>query len=126
MGLTQVRGLALEDVNNELGTSYSKDDLLNDPEISKLVGRTYLNQQLKRLGDKRLALAAYNSGPGKVEELTQGSMLNYHILPSEVKSYVSFILDKTIPEIKPKPIKPKPIIHTIKPNPQQTGMMAVN
>jgi len=66
-------------------------------------------------------LAAYNYGPTNVEELTQGSMLNYHKLPSEVKSYVSFILDKTIPEIKPKPIIP-----TIKPKPQQTGMMAVN
>ena len=126
VGLTQVRGLALEDVNKELGTNYSKDDLLNDPEISKLVGKTYLNQQLKRFGDKKLALAAYNYGPTNVEELTQGSMLNYHKLPSEVKSYVSFILDKTIPEIKPKPIKPKPIIPTIKPKPQQTGMMAVN
>ena len=71
-------------------------------------------------------MAAYNYGPTNVEELTQGSMLNYHKLQSEVKSYVSFILDKTIPEIKPKPIKPKPIIPTIKPKPQQTGMMAVN
>ena len=121
VGLTQIRGLALEDVNKELGTNYSKDDLLNDPEISKLVGKTYLNQQLKRFGDKKLALAAYNYGPTNVEKLTQGSMLNYHKLPSEVKSYVSFILDKTIPEIKPKPIIP-----TIKPKPQQTGMMAVN
>ena len=112
VGLTQVRGLALEDVNNELGTSYTKDDLLNDPEINKLVGKTYLNQQLKRFNDKRLALAAYNAGPGRVNELTQGSMLNYHKLSPKIKDYVSFILDKTIPEIKPKP--------------QQTGMMAVN
>ena len=121
VGLTQVRGLALEDVNKELGTNYSKDDLLNDPEISKLVGKTYLNQQLKRFGDKKLALAAYNYGPTNVEELTQGSMLNYHKLPSKVKAYVSFILDKTIPEIKSKPIIP-----TIKSKPQPTGMMAVN
>ena len=104
VGLTQVRGLALEDVNKELGTNYSKDDLLNDPEISKLVGKTYLNQQLKRFGDKKLALAAYNYGPTNVEELTQGSMLNYHKLPPKVKDYVSFVLGKVIPEIKPKPL----------------------
>ena len=120
VGLTQVRGLALEDVNNELGTSYTKDDLLNDPEISKLVGKTYLNQQLKKYKDKRLALAAYNAGPGRVDELTQGSMLNYHKLPPNVKSYVSFILDKVIPEIKPKPIAPE-----IKIKPKQTGQNIV-
>ena len=120
VGLTQVRGLALEDVNNELGTSYTKDDLFNS-EISKLVGKTYLNQQLKRFNDKRLALAAYNLGPTDVEEITEGSMLNYHKLPPKVKDYVSTILDEVIPEIKPKPIIP-----VIKPKPQQTGMMAVN
>ena len=45
----------------------TKDDLLNDPEISKLVGKTYLNQQLKKYKDKRLALAAYNAGPKRVK-----------------------------------------------------------
>ena len=124
VGLTQVRGLALEDVNKELGTSYTKDNLLNKPEISKLVGKTYLNQQLKRFGDKRLALAAYNLGPTAVQEITEGSMLNYHKLPSSVKDYVSFVLDEVIPEIKPKPSKG--ITPIIKPKPQQTGMMAVN
>ena len=104
VGLTQVRGLALEDVNNALGTSYTKDDLLNNPEISKLVGKTYLNQQLERFGDKRLALAAYNLGPTNVDEITKGSMLNYHKLPPKVKDYVSFVLGKDIPEIKPKPL----------------------
>ncbi len=104
VGLTQVRGLALEDVNNALGTSYTKDDLLNNPEISKLVGKTYLNQQLERFGDKRLALAAYNWGPTNVDETTKGSMLNYHKLPPKVKDYVSFVLGKDIPEIKPKPL----------------------
>ena len=104
VGLTQVRGLALEDVNNALGTSYTKDDLLNNPEISKLVGKTYLNQQLERFGDKRLALAAYNLGPTNLDEITKGSMLNYHKLPPKVKDYVSFVLGKVIPEIKPKPL----------------------
>jgi hypothetical protein len=114
VGLTQIRGLALEDVNKELGTNYTKNDLLNSPEISKLIGKTYLNQQLNRFNDKRLALAAYNLGPTKVEKMTQGNMLNYHKLPSQVKDYVSFVLNKIIPEIKPKP------------KPQQTGMMAQN
>jgi len=112
VGLTQVRGLALEDVNNELGTNYTKDDLLNNADLSKLVGKTYLNQQLKRFGDKRLALAAYNLGPTAVKNITENSMLNYHKLPSDVKDYVSTILNKIVPEIKPKPTR--------------QGMMAVN
>ncbi len=102
VGLTQVRGLALEDVNKELGTNYTKEDLLN-PDISKLVGKTYLNQQLKRFGSKELALAAYNLGPTDVETITNGSMLNYYKLPNKVKNYVSTVLNKFIPDIKPKP-----------------------
>ena len=105
VGLTQVRGLALQDVNKELGTNYTKDDLLNNEEISKLVGKTYLNQQLKRFGSKELALAAYNLGPTNVQNITNGSMLNYYKLPNTVKSYVSTVLDKVIPEVKPKPTR---------------------
>ena len=105
VGLTQVRGLALQDVNKELGTNYTKDDLLNNEEISKLVGKTYLNQQLKRFGSKELALAAYNLGPTNVQNITNGSMLNYYKLPNTVKSYVRTVLDKVIPEVKPKPTR---------------------
>ena len=32
-------------------------------------------------------------------------MLNYYKLPNTVKSYVSTVLDKVIPEVKPKPTR---------------------
>ncbi len=44
------------------------DDLL-DPQVSLRLGARYLAEQLRRFGDLRLALVAYNAGPGRARTL---------------------------------------------------------
>ena len=58
----------------------------HDPKQNLEGGARYLSQQYRRFGDWRLALAAYNAGPGAVEQ--------YHGVPpyAETRNYVKTIL----------------------------------
>ncbi|MEZ5586258.1 MAG: PLxRFG domain-containing protein [Sedimenticolaceae bacterium] len=61
-----------------------------DPEQNLRGGARYMRQQLDRFNnDPRLALAAYNAGPGRV----QRSGLDMKRLPSETQDYVRRIYD---------------------------------
>ncbi len=60
-----------------------------DPEQNLRGGAKYLNQMLLKFKDPRLALAAYNAGPGAVEQA--GGVPNY----SETKAYVNKIMAMT-------------------------------
>ncbi len=58
-----------------------------DPELNIMAGARYLRQQLDQFGgDERLALAAYNAGPGAVS--------HYHGVPpyAETQRYVTNVL----------------------------------
>lgn len=63
-GLAQIMPETAKDIAKELGVeSYN----LKDPATSELFGKFYLSKMLKIFGgDERLALAAYNAGPGAV------------------------------------------------------------
>ena len=60
----------------------------HDPGQNLDGGARYLKQQYRRFGDWRLALAAYNAGPGAVEQ--------YHGVPpyAETRNYVKAILGR--------------------------------
>lgn len=57
-----------------------------DPVQNLKGGATYLAQMIKRFGDARLALAAYNAGPGAVEKA--GGIPNY----KETQDYVNRVM----------------------------------
>jgi len=68
-----------------------------DPQQNVLGGAKYLSQMLKRYGDVRLALAAYNAGPGNVDKAIKkagsrdwSKVSRY--LPSETQRYVPKVL----------------------------------
>jgi soluble lytic murein transglycosylase-like protein len=57
-----------------------------DPEQNLHGGAKYLSQLLKQFGDPKIALAAYNAGPGAV--MRAGGIPNYE----ETKSYVNRVM----------------------------------
>lgn len=59
-----------------------------DARANILAGAAYLREMLDRFGDAGTALAAYNAGPGRVEE----SQLAGRRLPLETTAYVASIL----------------------------------
>jgi hypothetical protein len=62
-----------------------------DPQQNIRGGLTYLRQQLDAFGDPKLALAAYNAGPGNVRKA--GGVPNF----PETQNYVSKIMDMLVP-----------------------------
>lgn len=72
----------------------------NNAEQNKRLGSAYLKQQVEKYGDVRLALAAYNAGPGRVdaaikaagEDATFGQILAK--LPQETQKYVPGVLSR--------------------------------
>lgn len=76
---------------------YPNADLTN-PAVNKQIGTQYLQQQLSKYGDARLALAAYNAGPGRVDGLIKQYGNNYDAiaahLPQETQNYVPGVLKR--------------------------------
>ena len=67
-GLMQLMPATAKRAARDIGQSYSKDRLTEDPDFNLRLGSTYLAQMLDRYeGSPVLALAAYNAGPGNVD-----------------------------------------------------------
>ncbi|MGA0608398.1 lytic transglycosylase domain-containing protein [Phenylobacterium sp. VNQ135] len=58
-----------------------------DPQENLLGGADYLARQIRRFGDLRLALAAYNAGPGRVGRLGRVPEI------AETRAYVEAVVD---------------------------------
>lgn len=68
-GLMQLMPETAKEMAAELGMEYDEERLTADPQYNMALGNAYLNKMLGRYnGDKTLALAAYNAGPGSVDE----------------------------------------------------------
>jgi soluble lytic murein transglycosylase len=79
------RGIAL----NTGGTRFRVADL-DDPEINVRYGSFYLRRLLRKYGDERLALAAYNAGQANVDEwLASGGEIRF----PETRQYVDEVLE---------------------------------
>ena len=66
-----------------------------DAEQNVMGGATYLAKQLKRFGDIRLALAAYNTGPGRVASYgitNADDSAQYELISDRVRGYVDKVL----------------------------------
>lgn len=68
-GLMQLMPDTAKEMAAELGIEYSEERLTADPQYNMALGTAYLNKMLGRYnGNKALALAAYNAGPGSVDK----------------------------------------------------------
>lgn len=69
LGIMQVLPDTARMVSAQLGIPFSAQRLHTDHAYNMLIGTTYLNMQLKRYGgNETLAAAAYNAGPGRVDQ----------------------------------------------------------
>ncbi len=95
-GLMQLMDATGREMHKKLKISEPYDPF--DPEQNVKIGTAYLAEQLKTFGgDQRLALAAYNAGPGRLKDAigAAGSASWQKVrrhLPAETRNYVTKIL----------------------------------
>lgn len=71
-GLMQLMPDTAREMAAKLGIPYSESRLATDGDYNKRLGTAYLNSMLERYqGSEVLALAAYNAGPGRVDQWLQ-------------------------------------------------------
>lgn len=71
-GLMQLMPDTAREVAAELGIPFSEARLATDGDYNKRLGSTYLSNMLERYqGSEVLAVAAYNAGPGRVDQWLQ-------------------------------------------------------
>lgn len=69
LGLMQLMPGTARDMAAELGIEFDQQRLTTDADYNMRLGSAYLQRMLERYdGNPALALAAYNAGPGKVDE----------------------------------------------------------
>jgi soluble lytic murein transglycosylase len=94
-GLMQITPEAAKDIERHSGgTTFELGDL-SDPEINIRYGTFLLRELLERYdGDVVAALAAYNAGPGNVDDWGGGELTIDSIPFPETRAYVEEVLDK--------------------------------
>lgn len=73
-GLMQLLPSTAEQMAKELGIPYDQAKLTSDPQYNVTLGTAFLNKMLGQFGGSTVAaLAAYNAGPGMVEDWINGT-----------------------------------------------------
>lgn len=112
-GLMQVMPETAKEIAAELG--YETYDIM-DPETNKIFGTHYLSKQIEKFGSPSLGLAAYNAGPGRVQqalqraaELGRGSSFEdiQDLLPTETQNYVPKIMTQYASSSTTEPVDKK-------------------
>lgn len=85
-GLMQLMPDTAREVAAQLGIAYNDARLVNDGDYNRRLGSAYLGSMLDRYaGSEALALAAYNAGPGRVDQWLEviGDPRNGHLSEAE-------------------------------------------
>lgn len=114
-GLMQLMEPTAREMASKHGLDGSKLNLA-DPELNKVLGTTYLGEMQRRYDDPKLALAAYNAGPGNLDEAIQKAGSRdweavSQFLPQETQNYVLKVMDRylqTAPVSDPIPAEALP------------------
>lgn len=68
LGLMQLLPSTAEELAQRLGLDWRGDDSLFDPVMNVKLGTAYIKHLSDRYGDVTTALAAYNWGPGRIDQ----------------------------------------------------------
>jgi hypothetical protein len=92
VGIMQVLPSTGPEAAKLAGLDWDETKFFNDAEYNDKLGRAYLGSMYNKFGSPQLAAAAYNAGPGRVQEAQKraaqegGDIINY--LPTETQNYV--------------------------------------
>lgn len=91
VGIAQVMPATGPEAAELAGRPWDEVAFREDPEYNAALGRAYLRKQMQRFNDPALGLAAYNAGPGRVQQyLDEGRPL-----PAETQAYVPAVQGRT-------------------------------
>lgn len=90
VGIAQVMPGTAPEAARLAGLPWSAERYRSDPEYNRQLGEAYFNKQLATFGDERKAAAAYNAGPGRVQEaMRKGGVAWERHLPPETTDYLN-------------------------------------
>lgn len=98
IGVAQVMPGTAPEAAGLAGLPFDENAYKTDADYNRKLGQAYLKEQMKTFGDERLALAAYNAGPGRLKQSLDkvGNPAKGEVdwatfmdsLPTETKDYV--------------------------------------
>jgi soluble lytic murein transglycosylase len=75
LGLMQLMPATGHEMARDLDIEWKGKEMLYDPAINIRLGSEYLHRMFQRFGHADNALAAYNAGPARVEDLNDAGIL---------------------------------------------------
>lgn len=96
LGIAQILESTAPEAAKLAGVPYDPARLRSDEKYNASLGRAYYNEQLRKFGTPELAAAAYNAGPGRVQqalrraEATGRDVMSF--LPAETRDYVPRVM----------------------------------
>jgi soluble lytic murein transglycosylase-like protein len=91
-GVAQLMPGTAAEIAQKMGDPRLAELARTDPNVNRQLGQAYLGEQMQKYGHPVLALAAYNAGPGRVDEWLQriGDPRSGQISPEEWVSRIPF------------------------------------
>lgn len=100
LGIAQIMPGTAPEAAKLAGLEYDPNRLRTDAEYNKALGKAYYNEQLRRFGKPELAAAAYNAGPGAVQNALRKAQATgrdvMSFLPAETQAYVPKVLGRGV------------------------------
>lgn len=89
LGLMQILPATGQELAQKHGVAWSGPHTLFDPAINVKLGAAYLRELTNRYGDVSIALAAYNWGPGVIDQrLREGTTLPSEYIDSVMRAFM--------------------------------------
>lgn len=94
VGIAQVMPATAPEGARLAGMAFDPVRYREDADYNRQLGEAYFMDQVRRFGgDTRRAVAAYNAGPGRVQQAVQRGGANWEAhLPAETKEYLRIVL----------------------------------